>query len=441
MLERCLSAVNADLYKYQKVGVYHILKHRYFLLGDEQGLGKTLQAIAVIAGTGVKTVVVCPGSLRGNWKREIEKFTDLKADIVWSSNHVIKKGYDVLVVSYDLFDLVQPELGFKAIILDECQYIKNVTSKRSKLIHEFVFLAKPTYCIGLSGTPITNNTAEFYSILKLLSYCPVRTNGIPLAEKSHYAFSAKFCYVEDKTFDVRKTDGTSVSVTTQDFSGVKNLSRLKKYLKGKYIRRLAKDQLDLPPLIEKGVFLDDKTHHELDAKLKVAFEDWLASGHGMGEHNTQLKIQAAMAKVPHTCELAVSLLSEGEKVVIFTDHVEPCKAILSTLQEHEVRCGVITGRTPQKQRQTLIDRFQTGPLEVLICSIRAASTGITLTAAKNLIFNDLSWVPADMEQAKKRIHRIGQTSTCVVSRMLLGSMDERISNRLMEKIEVLRKVL
>lgn len=407
-------------FEFQKVGIEFILQHKYCILGDEQGLGKTLQAIGVMAAVRPRrTLIACPGILRGNWLKEVEKFCTrpFKAQAIYSGRDKIASDTEVLVVSYDLMKVVHHKFKPDMVIFDECQYLKNIKAVRTKLAHEAVFLAKPEYMLALSGTPITNGVHEFFSVLKLCSYCPSKSNGDELRERSMFEFAEKYTNVIVRNVPVRSRGGRSSSVQVTEYRGVKNIEALKQVLKGKYFRRLAKNQLDLPAITTKRVLLN--MNSKLDEELFEAWNDW-SKDREKSSHISRLKLEAAMAKAPHTSQYVQDLVEQGEKVVVFSDHVEPVKSMAEALRKKKIKVATIHGAINASERQRAVESFQGGDVQVLLCTIKTAATGITLTSAKNLVFNDLSWVPADIDQARKRIHRIGQTGRCVIHTMVMG---------------------
>jgi len=429
---------------YQKIGSRFIKDRKYVLIGDEMGLGKTPQSLAVmeeVCEKGGICVVVCPAMLRFMWRKEIKKFTNLSSAIVKGKDYDFQRVPDVFIVSYEGLKHIPHDLKPAMVVFDECHYLKNPQAQRTKTAHEFIWDIRPEYCVGLSGTPIKNNVGEFYSILKLLSYSPTSSNGIPLKEKSQYAFQLKFSNPITKTINLKPKDGEQRgrSIEISEFHGLRNKDLLKSYLKNKYIRRVASKVLDLPPITSMNVRLDDKDTIT-SRRLLAAYNTWIQEGK-MGDHITQLKVASAMEKVPFTCSYLLNMTEQGERVVVFSDHVDPLIAIGKTMAKSKVICEEITGNVSSKEREARIDRFQKGRTQVLACSIRAASTGLTLTRARNLVFNDLSWVPADIEQARKRIHRIGQEHPCVIHYMLQGEIDERIQEKILEKSALMKEIL
>lgn len=422
--------MKVKLYKYQTKGVNFCLKRKYVIIGDEQGLGKTIQAIAVMERVGGRSLVICPGMLRLNWKKEIEKFTDLTCQAIMSTKESLDLRADVLITSYETAAKVfSKELNPRVVVADECQYIKNVQAKRSVFLHSLVFQSRPSYFIALSGTPIKNHAGEFFSVLKLCSYSPEVTNGLRIKEKSQFAFSNRFCWREDNHFGTK-------------FSGVRNVKDLKSYLKNKYIRRVADKVLELPSLINKTVNLDLKK-----SEVKVSQEDLQEAYRQFqelgkhGSHLSQVKHDSALQKSPYCLEYTRMLLEEGESVVIFTDHIGPLKSLVQGFIKKKIPVDYISGGIPDSRKHETVEKFQNGKTKVLVCTFGSAATGFTLTRAKNIVFNDITWVPADLDQARKRIHRIGQKSKCVLHYLVSGSFDEKLTNTVISKSEVLNTIL
>ena len=373
--------------------------------------------------------------LRYNWQRELAQFApQLKTEIITSSKQKVDAlEKNVSIVSYELASKVITTISDTiAIVLDECQQIKNCKAKRTQAIHKIVFNLKPSYFIALSGTPIKNHAGEFFSILKLCSYNPVETNGLRVVEKNQLEFSRKFCYSERQ----RIAGGRFI----EKYYGVRNVDELKLYLKGKYIRRTSKSVLNLPELIFKSVDLNIKRPKVSDRDLKEAYEQYQRHATA-GEHLTQIKADNALQKAIYTISYSLNLIDQDESVVIFTDHINSLKAIVLGLRKKGISTGFIRGGLKDVDKQAAVDRFQERIDKAIVCTYGSASVGFTLTAAKNMVLNDLSWVPADVDQARKRIHRIGQKSMCVVHTMFAGNIDRQISQAVLQKTNTLRAIL
>ena len=156
-----------NLYNHQMFGKQFILKRKYCLLGDEQGLGKTLTAISAMVEVKGVALVICPAFLRENWKAEVKKFSNLSCKIVKS-----KESYDtvpqVIISSYSNAKNIPTDIMFDFIVCDESHYIKTYTAARTRAVVNLVRSCMPEYFLAMTGTPLSNNITEFFSILKIL---------------------------------------------------------------------------------------------------------------------------------------------------------------------------------------------------------------------------------------------------------------------------------
>lgn len=424
-----------ELYSYQKQGVSFALKHKWVLIGDEQGLGKTIQAIEVFRQTlhkAKKALIICPGMLKYNWQNEVKLMLPLASTQVIAKGSDKVLGADVTIVSYDLVkNLLKRKNGFGFIAIDECQYIKNIKAQRTKAVHEAVTMERPDYFIALSGTPIKNHAGEFFSVLYLLSHSPLSTNGLAVS-MNHYRFCETFCHQ-----DLKRIGGGRI---VKSFSGVRNSEKLKRLLDKKYIRRTAKTVLDLPPLIHKKVELGEIQSSISQKELKDAFKKF-EEGKTDAGHLTQAKADNAFFKATYTFKYCMDLIEQGEKVVIFTDHLKSLDSLVTDFASKGVCARFIRGSLSSEKRQEAVEDFQKGSAKVLVCTYGSAATGFTLTAAKNMVLNDMSWVPADVEQAMKRIHRIGQKGICVIHWIVGGEVDGMIQGTMFKKLKILKEIL
>ncbi len=421
------------IYDHQKVGIDFLKKAKYGLLADEQGLGKTMQAIKAVESVKGIRLIVCPAFLRGTWQREIEKFTGDEALIV-SKTKMILPDTGWVIMSYDFIHKYR--IIPQAVVFDECHYLKNMDAKRTQRAHNLVMNTFPEFCILLSGTPIKNSLTEFYSPLRMLSYCPFGTNGDKIKEVSQYGFSTRFSNPRIKT--VYRPGGREIEV--REYHGSRNVPQLKKYLKGKYLRRLSKNVLSLPEIIDREIYLDN-IPKGLAAGLEKCYLAHEAGKKSKDENFATFKKEFSLRKVKATVTLADDLITEGEQIVIFSDHVLPCSVIASQLETKGWKTRVITGDVSHEDRDKIVSLFQTGDLDCIVATIGSASTGFTLTAASNIIFNDIPWSFVDLSQARKRIHRVGQDKRCVINYILGGEIDKRILKRVKDKGKNLKEVL
>jgi SWI/SNF-related matrix-associated actin-dependent regulator 1 of chromatin subfamily A len=382
-------------YTYQRGGADFLLIRHYAILADEMGLGKSLQAIIVACEANpAATLIVCPAYLKVNWKKEFLDHTDETNIYMAKTRKCLEKSAlrsaKVVIINYEMVQYIN-FANFSLVVSDECQYLKNMTAKRTKAFHQKVREGKPDRLILLSGTPIKNRVAEFYSILRLCSN--------------------KFCYKH--SFRVRGR------VITQ-FTGLKDKEGLKKLLVNKYKRRLAKNVLDLPPTVDKNVLMSFAN----DKALAKDWQDFLTVG--MSQHMMSRKAISALAKSKFTINYAKELLEAGEgPLVIFCDHVAPVQAMVSELSA-KYRVKGITGAVPAMDRGEYGVQFQNGQLDVLVATYGSGSTGLTLTKSRNMILNSYPWVGADLDQALKRVHRISQKNRVTYHYILGSPVDEGI---------------
>jgi len=397
-----------ELYQHQVEGAMFLEKHHYAILADEMGIGKSLQALTLVNSVREKTLVVCPAYLKGVWYSEINKFYP------WLNECVE-------VISYAKLKDYQWSCGTNIVIADEAHYLSNPNSQRSGAFYNLILTHRPERMVLLTGSPIKNRVTEFFSLLALCGLSPKKTNGHNITEhfKNYYSFCNHFCNRTE--FKIR---GRRII----KYSGHRNLEDLRKFLQLKYLRRLAKDVLDLPSIIEIEFDLGKKDVDNL-------FEDFHA------QHISTGKAKSALLKAPLTAMLALDLFKqESGPIVIFTDHIESQKILMSELRKH-LRVNGFSGGTVSSERFQIVSDFQGGAYDILVLTIGSGSTGFTLTNASTLIFNDLPWVPGDISQAIKRINRVGTTEKSKIYYVNLGPMDAHITKVLIEKTKVIEKIL
>ncbi len=418
------------LYPHQVEGIEYLTRHKYVLLADEMGLGKSLQAIRTIENLPGLKLAVVPAYLRETWVAEIEKFSAMRPSIVKSKHFNDWSATDIAIVSYEGMKFIPEWVDIRAIIFDESQKIINPDTKRTNLAHDLIGSKMPEYMIMLSGTPITKSVGQFYAPLTFLSMNPRATNGARLPEDMTYlAFQDAYSNATRKSIPTRR--GRRFIT---EYTGVKNLTELKGYFKGKFLRRTAEEVLDLPEIIGKEVILLPSLGNELE-------KAWQSHENGGGEHIATARKNSALAKVLDTVSYVEDMVALGEQVVIFSDHVLPVMEISGILNKKGVSAGFITGAVGEGERSELVRQFQAGLFRVLVCTIGSASTGVTLTAARHLVLNDLSWNSTDNDQAMKRIHRIGQDRKSFIHFMLKGKIDQMIKKKVIQKSLLLKELL
>lgn len=395
-----------QLYKHQEEAAEKLLLSKYSILAHDMGLGKSITSLYVACKVGLPTLIVCPAYLRKKWiDEDIGQFVE---------------GGEFKVISYS--ELVKDEESLKkysVVIADEAHYLKNMDTKRTKAFHRYIMKKYPEYMILLSGTPIKNRVPEIFSLLQLCHY-----GNSNFGFQNFYRLFYKFC----NTFSNRRLIEIHGRKITQ-YEGLRNVEGLKKLIKPVYFRKKADNTISLPKQNRRDIVISSKSQY--DSKMSKALE--------LFEHNEPsymtLKAANARAKTPATVELAKNILSEGKQVIIYTDHINSCQEIAA-----ELRVTPIDGSVSPEVRMTLVDRFKKGLSPAIVATIGSLSTGVNLTNCNYMIFNDFPYVPADIEQAEKRIHRIGQENPCFYYYMFISPIDRKIYRTIRKKMDTIREV-
>jgi SNF2 family DNA or RNA helicase len=373
------------LYPHQIEGLAFLLGRRRSILADDMGLGKTRQSVlSIVEAEPVGPyLVVCPASIKHNWEREIHMVLPRAETAIVGPDDPPAVGYGGwVIINYDNLKKHINLLGthpWTAFVFDEAHYLKNHRTVRSFL-----------------------------------------------------AFSKRYC-------DGQRNDyGHWVS------AGSSNMEELAVQLHGIMLRRTKDEVLDLPPKLR--TWIDVDIHELVREKLNEAVRSFLGSPteeperdqrgrrRGIGQLSSARRTLAAV-KAKQTCEFLDGVVDQGEKVLVFSAFVNPIQRFSKHFGEQAV---TITGETPVGQRQGLVDRFQTDDsVRVYVGQIHAGGTGVNLTAARQVVFNDLDWVPANHWQAEDRAYRIGQTGTVNVTYMVArGTIEEFVRTVLETKARI-----
>lgn len=418
-------------FPYQITGAEFLSRRKRALLADEMGLGKSAQAIMACDAVGARdrcVLVLCPASVRENWRREFAKFS--------------KTGIRPIVQSYNNANAINtdPPPGDKwdVLVLDESHYLKNHKAKRTQAVFgprcdgEGGLVSKAERVFLLTGTPAPNHPAELWPMLRTCA--PELIYGVNHQPLSYWSFVKKYCKTRDNGFGIQIVGG-------------RNLEQLKARMSPFVLRRKKEEVLkELPPIrfdelaVEKtGTLTFDNVDQALLIEKTLA-EKGVAGLREMAPHVAQLRRVTGMAKVKGCLDWIEDQLDGGlEKLVVFAHHKDVIEQLYVGLY-HRFEPAIITGATTDRQHQ--IDKFQNNDLcGVFLGQIQAAGTGITLTAASDVLFVESSWTPADNEQAAMRVHRIGQRNACLIRfATLAGSIDEQIQRALMRKTETIRQL-
>jgi SNF2 family DNA or RNA helicase len=442
--------VRTTLYPYQKEGVMGILKAGRVLLADDMGLGKTIQAIAAVEifarFFGVSRVlIICPTSLKYQWKNEILKFTGKEACIVEGLIHKRKTFYRqddfYKIISYgvvrsDMHLIDKWKAGL--VIVDEAQRIKNWKTQIARSVKKI----RSEYAIVTTGTPLENRIDELHSIVEFLDMYKLG----PLFRFLHNH------QVEDETGKI---------------TGYRNLRTIHKTLDDVLIRRTKKEIRDqLPGRIDKNFFVEmteeQSTEHKdyYNTVAKLASK-WIQLGYLEEEERqilmTSLNCMRMVAnstyildstsnhgnKVPEVKNFISELMEEkGNKLLIFSQWKRMFELLIRELKKMDVQFVYLNGDVPAIQRKTIIDQFQQDKDLRIFLSTDAGGVGVNLQKANILINLDLPWNPAVLEQRIGRIYRLGQKKKIQVFNFISAySIEHRILHLLEFKKTLFKGVL
>lgn len=410
------SLMKADLYPYQKEGVLFAAKAGRCLIADEMGLGKTIQAIAtaevMARALGVeKILIVCPSSLKHQWKQEIEKLADRSVQIIQGLWHRRQQEYQrpsfFKIVNYDVVhrDLTaisgwSPDL----IILDEAQRVKNWKTRLAKSVKR---LSSP-YAIVLTGTPLENRLEELHSILEFI-------------DQHHLGPLFRFLDRHQVTDEAGKV------------VGYRDLKGLNKTLETVLIRRTRKEVLSqLPDRMDKNYFVpmtpEQWQIHEENREMAARIISKWRKYHFLSDEDQQ-RLMRALQNMRMVCdntylvdertvkgkkidELEIQLREIFEdpqaKAVIFSQWLRMGELVAAMLNVNGWKYTYLHGGIPSTKRGDLIQVFKEDPACRVFLSTDAGGTGLNLQQASTVINLDLPWNPAVLEQRISRVYRLGQ---------------------------------
>ncbi len=408
------SLLKVPLLPYQLDGVAFAADGGRAVLADDMGLGKTIQGVGVAEFLAreadiKKVLIVCPASLKSQWRNEIHRFCDRDVQLVFGgaaqrgSQYANNCFFTVCNYEQVLRDILGIEtIKWDLIILDEGQRIKNWESKTSAVIKGL----KSRFALVLSGTPLENRLDELYSVVQFIDD---RRLG------PGFRFFNKHRMVDEKG----------------KVLGYKNLGELRATLAPVLLRRTRDSvKLELPPRTTEIVRIPPtdeqlalhRTHMQVVAtivcKKFISEMDLLRLQRAllmcrMAANSTFLvnkEEPAYSTKLDHLDDLFGELFDEeGRKVLLFSEWTTMLDLIEKQLNKRKLDFVRLDGSVPQKQRQELVHKFQTDPTCLLFITTNAGSTGLNLQAANTVINVDLPWNPAVLEQRISRAHRMGQT--------------------------------
>lgn len=432
-------------FKHQEESFIYAKTHKKFLLGDEQGLGKTKQSIDIAVSKKGEfkhcLIVCCVNGLKWNWENEVKIHSKEKAHILGCyensrGNLVIgsvEKRREDLLKNHDEYFLItnietirDKEIGkilksmcisgdIGMVIIDEIHKCKNPTSKQGKSIHNLCSY----YKIALTGTPLMNTPIDLYNVLKWLE---VETHTLT-AFKDYYCIMGGF-------------GGYTIV-------GYKHLNQLQDLLNSCMLRRRKEDVLDLPPKIHTVEYVEmskqqtklynDVKEEILDNIDKIVLlpnplVELIRLRQVTGYPGILSSTITESQKLIRLKEIIEENVSNGKKCVIFSNWTKVIEPAREMLKEFNPVC--ILGETKDNDRKKAEKLFQTDDnTKVILGTIKAMGTGLTLTAGSVVIFLDSPWTRADKDQAEDRCHRIGTKETVnIITLVCKNTIDERIED-------------
>ena len=388
------AALGGELRPFQRAGVAYVLKARRAFLADEQGLGKTVQALAALeADDAYPAVVVCPASLKLNWQRETEHWLPERSITVVSGTGATPPLADITILNYDIVHAHRARLSRakpRALVLDESHYVKNPRAKRTRAVRRLAEgLPEGALRLALTGTPVMNHPDELIAQLRVLGRLEEfgsgarfsrRFQGVGAEERIHWHLR-RSCFVRRLKADVlpqlpRKRQ-VVVPVALEN-------EREYRLAEQDVIAWLREQPLDLS---------------ELDRRVAAALR-----AERLAQLNA-LKRLAARGKLSPALAWIDDFLASDEPLVVFCGHREVQDLVLQRFPD----AAHLLGRDSAQAREAAVQAFQEpGGPQLILCSTRVGAQGITLTRASNVAFLDLEWTPAIHDQAEDRCHRIGQ---------------------------------
>jgi len=448
-------SLQAELRPYQKDGfdfLAHLVHVRLGgILADDMGLGKTLQTLTWLAWLQEQnrknhrpSLVICPASVLHNWRREAEKFTPSLRVLVLESGaarHNLRKQipqHDLIVTNYALLrrDLEEfHKFSFRAVILDEAQFIKNPGAQVTQSVKQLKCENK----IALTGTPLENRLLDLWSIVDFIQ--------------------PSYLGTQEQFLETYEPKGGGNAESAQRIARRRLSAKLRPLLLRRLKKHVAKD---LPDRIEerRDCPLGDEQRKLYLAELRRSRDQVMKAVETQGLNKSKMHVLAALTRLRQVCchpalvgsntasgktetlfELLDPLIADGQKVLVFSQFVQMLELLEKECKVRNIHTHVLTGQT--KDRQQVVSDFQkdTGA-GVFLLSLRAAGTGLNLTNASYVVLYDPWWNPAVEAQAIDRSHRIGQTQTVNAYRLIApGTVEEKIWELQQSKAQTIADVL
>ncbi len=444
------SLLKTDLYPYQRKGALFAAKSGRCLIGDDMGLGKTIQAIAAteilaqVAGV-ERALIICPTSLKHQWRQEIDRFTERSHEVVEGPIHKRKEAYKngtfYKIVNYDVIHRDKDDIAQwspDVIILDEAQRIKNWNTRRAQSVKRL----ESKYAFVLTGTPLENRLEELHSIVEFID----RYRLGPL-----YRYLAEHQHVDE----VGKV------------IGYKNLSTIAKTIQPILVRRTKNEVLhELPERIDKHYFVSmtdeqldcHESNREIVARL---VHKWRRFGY-LSEED-QRRLMVALQYMRMSCnstylidkqtdhglkaDEAIQLFDDvledpKSKIVVFSQWIGTHQLLMHRLDSKPWDYAFFHGALSSQERGKLIQTFKNNPDCRIFLSTDSGGVGLNLQNASVVVNMDQPWNPAVLEQRIGRVHRLGQKRSVQVFHFVAqGTIEQSMLDVLKFKKSVFSGVL
>lgn len=445
--------LRVEPYPYQREGIIYGLDKKRLIIGDEPGLGKTLQSIGIVdTADAYPCLVICPSSLKINWQREFEKFTEKSAIVLDNAvrttwPYLLSMGmHQVAVVNYEslrkyfvwdikggksfrLKDVVFcPQIRmFKSVVIDESHRVKDPSAQQT-IFTKGITTGKE-YVILLSGTPVVNRPEDLVSQLSIMDR--LQEFG------GRTRFVADYC-TDPK--DKKAEPAVPLSVLSNQLYANCMIRREKAKVLPQLPDKTRVDlYIDISNKDEYCLAADDLAEYLRQYKECTDFEIRRKMRMEALVRFMTLRQLATLGKVAQAVDFIRTFLSSGKKLIVFCSLHEVVDALVKAFPGSVT----VTGRDSAVSKQASVDAFQNNPDTMLIiCSIKAAGVGLTLTASSNVAFVELAWTYADCCQCEDRAHRIGQKDNVTCYYLLgRGTIDHTIYSLIHQKKSIAAEIM
>lgn len=427
-----------DYYPYQKAGIAYALERAGTLIGDDMGVGKTIQAIGVINSLPrqeVEDIIIgVPAFLIPNWQSELSKWLAHSLSIGVASGKYVPNT-NIVLISYGILhkhSLITRTV-WDVAIFDECHRLKSEKTIRGKTLKKI----KAKRRLALSGTPAKNTPKDFWNIVHWV--CPRiwqsrRLDFEPYIKRRAWAeLNTRLratCMIRRMKSEVRKDLPPKIrQVVVLPIAGLEKLvnEELTAHQREVELKSELKKAKQTVAHESTGDF--QKEIHSLEGEL-----------HKTDEHISKLRQKVALAKMPYVIEHVKESLQVSNKIIVFAHH----KRVIDEFYKHFKDMSlVIDGRVPPMKRQGIANEFAFNPnRRILIGGITAIGEGMNLTVASHGIFIEEDWVPSTVVQCEDRMHRDGQSDSVLIQHLALeGSVEMYVAKAMISKQQLLEKAV